>query len=88
MELVTPGLTNLIAWLAIVAGVLFAVWWAIGLSAIRTRQQEEAGQSIDGPDGIREKLAPVPAVLLIFIIFTSVAMISYILSVWLTGVSY
>ena len=88
MELVAEGLVNIIAVLGIIIGLVFAGWWTVGLFSIRTREQEQEGPEIDAPDGLREKLNGVPPVLTIFIIFTAVTMVSYILAIWLTGVSY
>lgn len=88
MELVAQSLTNIIAILAIAAGLLFAGWWAIGLLSVRTREQERERPEIDAPDGLREKLNGIPPVLMIFLIFTGVTMVAYILVTWLAGVSY
>lgn len=88
MELVAPGLTNIIAWLAMLVGVVFAGWWAVGLLRIRSREEEQEGPEIEAPAGLREKLNGVPPVLVIFIVFVAVAMVGYILAVWLAGVSY
>lgn len=88
MELVAPGLTNIIAWLAMIVGVAFAAWWAVGLLRMRSREEEEAGPEIDGPDGLREKISGVPPVLIIFIVFVAVSMVGYMLAVWLLGVTY
>lgn len=88
MELVAPGLTNIIAWLGIAIGLVFSGWWAVGLFSIRTREQERERPEIEAPARLREKLNGVPPVLVIFIAFTAVTMISYIIAVWLTGVTY
>ena len=88
MELVAPGLTTIIAVLAMLVGVAFSGWWAIGLLRIRSREEEHKGLEIEAPAGLREKLNGVPPVLIIFIVFVVVAMIGYILAVWLTEVTY
>jgi hypothetical protein len=88
MELITESLVNIIAVLAIIAGLAFAGWWAVGLFAVHSREAEAELPEMDAPDGIKEKFAGVPRVLVIFLACTAVAMVAYVLSSWLTGVSY
>lgn len=88
MELVAEGLTNLIAWLAMITGIVFAGWWAIGLFAIHSREKELELPEIDAPDGIKEKFTGIPPVLVIFLTFVGITLVAYIAAVWLTGVTY
>lgn len=88
MELVTQGLVNIIAILGIIIGAAFAVWWAVGLLSIHSREAEAELPELKAPARLDEKLAGVPAVLVILIVFTGITMVAYVLSCWLTGVSY
>ena len=88
MELVVPKLVNIIAVLAMVVGLAFAGWWAVGLFSVHNRKREAELPEMEAPDGIREKFTGVPAVLIIFLTFIGITMVSYVASVWLTGVSY
>lgn len=88
MELVAPKLTDAVAWLAMIAGTVFAIWWTIGLFAIHSREKEAELPEVEAPDGIKEKFTGVPPVLTIFFIFMGITLVAYILSVWLTRVTY
>lgn len=88
MELVVESLVNIIAVLGVVIGLVFAGWWAVGLFAIHSRKQESELPEMQAPDGLTEKFTGVPPVLVIFLIFTGISMVAYVLSVWLTGVTY
>lgn len=88
MELVAEGLVNIIAVLAIIIGLAFAGWWAVGLFAIHSRKAEAELPEMEAPDGIREKFTGVPPVLVIFLAFVGIVMVGYVLACWLTGVSY
>ena len=88
MELVAEGLVNVIAWIAIVSGLLLAIWWLVGLYGVHTREQERRLPGIELPDRLHEKIAGIPPFLMIFFIFTGICLISYMLAAWLAGVSY
>jgi hypothetical protein len=88
MELIAEGLVNLIAVLAMIAGLAFAAWWTVGLLTARTRKQEAELPEMDAPDGLKEKITGVPPVLVVFLAFVGVTMVVYVLWVWLTGVTY
>ena len=88
MELITEGLVNIVAVLAMVAGLALAGWWAVGLIAIHSREVESELPQVEAADGISEKITGVPRVLVIFLFFTGTAMVGYVIAVWLTGVSY
>ena len=88
MELVSQGLTNIIAIVAIIAGILLAVWWLVGLYAVQSRKQEHELPEVDLPADLHETISGVPTFLWIFILLTGVTLVAYVLSVWITGVSY
>ena len=88
MELVTPGLANIIAYLAILLGVLLTVWWVVGLYRMNSRQAEDHLPQLDSPAGIGEVESRIPAFVTTLIIFVGISMVAYVLAVWLTGVSY
>ncbi|MCL5103463.1 MAG: hypothetical protein M1133_05035 [Armatimonadetes bacterium] len=88
MELVNQELTNIIAIVAMVAGILLAVWWLVGLYSVHTRKQEHELPEVDLPADLHETISGVPAFLWIFILLTGVTLVAYVVSVWLSGVSY
>lgn len=88
MELVSEGLTNILAILSFLIGAAFAGWWAIGYLAVRSRESETHLPEIDVPGDIKENFTGIPPVLTVFLIFSGITMVAYVLAVWLTGVSY
>ncbi len=88
MELVAPGLTNLVAWVAIITGVVVAGWWTIGLLSVYSREKEAELPEVEVTDGIKEKFTGVPAVLVILFIFMGVTLVAYVLATWLAGVTF
>ena len=88
MELVAPGLVNVIALIAIISGLLLAGWWVIGFYSVRSRKQEEELPEVELPGHLHEVFTGVPPVLIILFVFTGITMVAYVLSVWVFGVSY
>jgi|GEM_PF-1759724 len=88
MELVVPFLVYIIAILAIVSGLGLVIWWIIGLYWMHSRGKEHELQEVTVPANIKEKFTGIPLVLIILMIFTGITMVTYVLTVWQTGVSY
>ncbi len=88
MELVVKPLVNLIAYIAISAGILLALWWIVGLYAVHSRKKEHELPHVDLPGHLHEIETGIPPVLIIFFILFAIAMVSYVLCVWAFGVSY
>ena len=88
MELVVPELVNIIAIIAMIAGLLFAGWWFVGLYGMRTRKSEQELPEVDLPAHLHEALTGVPPFLIIFYAFVAVCLVAYVLSVWAFGVTY
>lgn len=74
--------------MAIVAGILIAIWWVIALYWMHSRRAEAKLPELEIPVSIREAITGVPMALIVFFAFTIVTMISYVLTVWLGGVTY
>ena len=88
MELISPPLVNIIAVMAIVSGLLLALWWYVAVYRMHSRRAERELPQLQMPARIRESPSGPPTVLVVFYIFTAVAMISYVICVWAFGVSY
>lgn len=88
MELVTPGLTNWIAYLAIIGGILLGAWWVTALYFVHSRKQEEELPEFNLLAHLHEVEAAVPVAVIILCTFIGVSMVAYVISVWLVGVSY
>ena len=88
MELVSPWLTNAIAVIAIVTGLVGTAWWIIGLYGMHNRKEEKELPEIELPAHLHEVMSGVPLALVLFYIFTGITLIAYVVSVWIAGVSY
>ncbi len=88
MELVSPSLVSIIAFLAISAGLLLTAWWIAALYAAHDRKEEKEMPEIELPGHLHEKHTGVPAALVAYFIFSAVAMAAYVIAVWVGGVSY
>ena len=82
-----PRFVNLIAALAIVAGLGVVAWWLIGMYGMRDRGSR---REIDDGEPLTHahEDARVPPVMIFFIAFIAVSMIAYMLYIWLGGVRY
>jgi len=87
MEL-NPLTSNLLAIAAMVAGLLIAGWWVIGLYSVRGRKQEKEPPEADLPGRQHEVVSGVPLVLIIFYTFIGISLVGYVLYIWLGGISY
>ncbi len=87
MEL-NPIFVNLIAWIAMAAGMLLAVWWLIGLLWVRDRGADEEIREAGLPGNLHEASGGIPPVLIIFFALIAVSLVFYVLFVWLGGITY
>jgi hypothetical protein len=86
MEL-NPLFANVLAWILIAGGLALAVWWVIGLHAVRTREEKELREA-DLPGYDHEPVPSVPPVMIIFYVFMALSCMGYVLFVWLGGIRY
>lgn len=87
MEL-NPLLANLMAVVAAIAGAALAVWWVVGLYWYRSRAEEKEMPEIELPGNLHEVFVGVPAVVIVFLVFTAISLVAYVLYIWLGGISY
>lgn len=88
MELISPLFVNLIAVAAGITGLLLAAWWIVSLYWLHSRDAESRLSKIDLPDELGEVLSGIPASLVAFYLFIAMAMVAYVLYMWLGGISY
>jgi hypothetical protein len=87
MEL-NPLYPNIIAVVAMVAGLAVGAWWVISLYWLHSRKDEKELPEIELPGHIHEVFGSVPPAIVIFIVFIGISLISYVLYIWLAGVRY
>lgn len=88
MELLSPYLVNLIAYIAIITGLVLGAWWIIAVYGVHGRKEESELPELNLPGHLHEVLSGIPPALVIFFAFVGISMIIYLLLVWLTGVTY
>lgn len=88
MELATQELVDIIAVMAIVVGLIVAVYWIIAFYAITNREKEKEKPHVSVPGNIQESFSPIPVALILFFLLIGVSMIGYVIAVWQYGVSY
>lgn len=88
MELINSQLNNLIAVVAIFAGLIISIWWVIGLYGMRNRNSEDDQPKEDFQPEAHESGTSVPTVLKLFYAFIALSMILYVLYIRIGGISY
>ena len=88
MELINPQLNNLIAYVAILTGLILTFWWIIGLYGMRNRSSEDDQPTEDFQTDAHESGTGVPSVLKLFYVFIALSLISYVLYIKFGGISY
>ena len=88
MELVSPIFVNTIAVLAMIGGVALAAWLIIAFYAVHSRKAEHELPEVELPGHIHEVAAGVPLAIILLIIFMAISMVSYVLYIWLGGITY
>ena len=79
---------NIVAIIAMVAGLAFSGWLVVAFYSMRSREQEDASVKIDLPDGLQEAEVGIPPALLLFYAMMVFVIVAYVLYNWLGGVSY
>ena len=88
MELISPLFVNVIAVLAIVAGLAFGAWLIIGLYWMHSREAEKKLPELTAPADLREIATGPPPALTIFYVLTLLSLVGYVLYIWLGGRAY
>jgi TRAP-type C4-dicarboxylate transport system permease small subunit len=88
LELVGQEYFNIVALIAMVAGLAIAGWLVVALYSMSSREKEDASPTLDMPDGLQEGNAGTPPALILFYAMVVVVMVTYVLYNWLGGVSY
>ncbi|MDO8588178.1 MAG: hypothetical protein Q7T82_14215 [Armatimonadota bacterium] len=87
MEL-NPIYVNIVATIAIAAGLILAGWWIAGLYWVHSRKEEKELPEVELPANLHEVFTGVPPVLVMFYLFITISAIAYVLYIWLSGVTY
>ena len=87
MEL-NPLLVNVLAYVAMAAGLALAGWWAVSLHGVRSRTQQEELPEAELPGHLHEVDLGVAPGLVIFYVFMFVFIVGYVLFIWLGGIGY
>lgn len=83
-----PLFVNILAMVAIAAGVAVMGWWIIGLYAIHSRKEEREMPEVQLPANLHEVFTGIPPVIVVFIAFIFGSSFLYVLYIWLGGISY
>jgi hypothetical protein len=83
-----PLFVNIIAVIAMITGLSIAAWWLIGLYWIHSRKHEQELPEIELPANLHEVFTGVPPVLIVFYAFIALSLVSYVLYIWLGGITY
>ena len=87
MEL-NPLYANMVAVIAIVAGLVIGAWWIAGLYWVHSRRQEKELPEAELPANLHETSTGIPSVLVMFYVFIIFVAIAYVLFAWLSGARY
>jgi hypothetical protein len=87
MEL-NPLYWNIIAVVAMVAGLLIGCWWVISLYWVHSRKEEKELPELELPGHIHESFSGIPPAMVILLLFIAISLIVYVAYAWLAGVRY